>query len=307
MNDTRRNAVRVLVELYRHRGDLQIAYPEAEAGDYLRLVQWAAGVCAHKWSDPALSVLQAYEQYYSEYLRLIQNTDPTVAFKTWEQPGESLEAVEMRIHDGVPREMLHARADAYLDSLNMHFPDAMPERGSLIMEVGSGVAYVLEAANTRFQPRDLIGLDVAPNMVANAQQRLARDKVTIPARFVIYDGVNIPIRSRSLDFIYSVACLQHIPKPYAYNLFGEMLRILRIGGFAALHFMSFTAMKIWKEFDFRQEIARQLQGTETHWHHFYSTEELSYVLEFGYGAAHVKVVDTQDGNIWASFAAKNNQ
>ena len=309
MQETRQDAVRALVEVYHHRPDLQKAYPEAQTGDYLGLVQWAAGVCARMWSDPAFASLHAYEQWYSleHNLHRIPGAGQSPAFKTWDQASESLEAAEIRIHDGAPREMLHARADAYLDSLNLHFPYAMPHPGSVVLEVGSGVGYIMEAAHRRFQPRSLIGLDVAPNMAANARRRLTRDKVMIPAHFVIYDGLTIPVKSESVDFIYSVACLQHIPKGYVYNLFGEMARVLKVGGFAALHFLSFAAVKIWKHFNFRHEIAQQLLGVETHWHHFYSAEELSYVLEFGYGAARVKVVDTQDGNIWASFAHGGDQ
>ncbi len=146
--------------------------------------------------------------------------------------------------------MLHARADAYLDSLNLHFPDAMPHHGSVVMEVGSGVGYIMEAVHRRFQPGSLIGLDVAPYMAANAQRRLNRDKVMMPAHFIIYDGLTIPMKSGSVDFIYSVACLQHIPKAYVYNLFGEMVRVLKAGGFAALHFMSFAAVKIGRSLAF---------------------------------------------------------
>jgi SAM-dependent methyltransferase len=304
MKNTQQDALRSLLDVYRHRSDLQKAFPEVETGDHGRLVQWAAGVCANKWSDPAFPILHGYEQWYlpEHNLHLVKGHNPAAAFKTWDQTEESLEDVEMRIHDCVPREMLHARADAYLDSLSQHFPHAMPHPGALVLEIGSGVGYIMEAVDRRFQPRSLIGLDVAPAMVAKAQQRLVRDKATIPAQFVIYDGITIPIESESIDFIYSVACLQHVPKPYVYNLFGEMLRILKTGGFAALHLLSFAAVKLWNGFDFRREIAQQLLGAEEHWHHFYCAEELSYVLEYGYGAVHVKIVDTQDGSIWTSFA-----
>jgi hypothetical protein len=65
MYDTQQNAARALIEIYKRREDLRSAFPEAEAGDVLRLLEWAAGVCAHKWSDPALLVLQRYAQSYS--------------------------------------------------------------------------------------------------------------------------------------------------------------------------------------------------------------------------------------------------
>ena len=308
MQGTRQDAVKALVEIYNQRNDLRAAYPEAKTGNYDRLICWAAGVCARKWPDAAITSLQAHQRWYSpeQNSHLLQGSDGSSAFKTWDRADESLDAAEGRIHDGVPREMLHVRADSYLDRLGTLFPDAMPRSGAVILEVGSGVGYIMEAAYKRFQPRSVIGLDVAPQMAAKARARFVRDQVSMPAEFVIYDGVTVPIQSGSVDFIYSVACLQHIPKPYVYNLFGEMLRILRASGFAALHFMSFLAIKLWKPFSFPDEIAQQLKGAEAHWHHFYSAEELSYVLEFGYGAAQVKLVDTQDGSIWASFTASSD-
>jgi protein-L-isoaspartate O-methyltransferase len=264
---------------------------------------WAAGVSASKWPDAAFAVLHPYAAAYTDATNVTRDSTraPAIAFKAWNQAAASLEDVEMRIHDGVPREMLRPRATAYVDSLAAHFPHAMPRPGGRVVEIGSGVGYIMEAAQRRFQPRSLVGVDVAPAMVAKARRRLARDGASIPPRFVVYDGVTIPMRSQSVDLIYSVACLQHIPKPYVYNLIGEMLRILKVSGFAAPHLLSFTALRLWEGFDFRRETLQQLLGTEGHWHHFYSADELSSVLENGYFAAQVKIVETRDGSIWVSF------
>lgn len=304
MSENQHAAVTVLLDVYKHRPDLQAAFPEARTGNHARLFQWARGVCRREWEDPSFPTLHRFEDWYApQYsLHLRRESNPADAFRTWDQAEESLEDAERRIHDGVPLEMLHERAAKYLETLNLHFPWAMPRPGSTVLEIGSGVAYIMEAACKKFRPAQVVGLDVAPAMAAKARQRLARDQVGIPAEFVIYDGVQIPLRDASLDFVYSVACFQHIPKPYVYNLFSEILRILRPTGFAAIHLLSFTALKLWAGFDLRIEIANQLLGLTTHWHHFYSKEELSRVLEDGYGAGRVTVVDSEDGSIWTSFA-----
>jgi hypothetical protein len=53
---------------------------------------------------------------------------------------ESLEALNRRIHDGVPLEKLQERADRYTKFLfETFFPFAAPSESSVVMEVGSGV------------------------------------------------------------------------------------------------------------------------------------------------------------------------
>ena len=297
-------ALAALLDTYEERPDLQEAYAEVRSGEYRRLLEWATNVCAGRCKDSSYLVLKPYRDWYSAQSRFTPQVgaDPRAAFKTWDRPEETLAAVERRIHDGVPLGTLRARAEWYVRNLSTLFPSAVPREGGVILEIGSGVGYIMEAANKRFRPSRIIGLDVAPAMVERAKERLARDNIAMPAEFLVYDGITVPMESQSVDYIFSVACLQHIPKPYVYNLFSEMLRILKPSGFAALHFLAFSLLKHRKnEVDFPREIARQLAGAEGHWHHFYSTEELSYVLTYGYGAKQLKIIET-DGTLWASFA-----
>jgi SAM-dependent methyltransferase len=298
------SAIASLLKVYEQRPDLQEVYPEVRAGNYARLIDWAAGVSRQAWKDSSFPVLRKHAAWYSAQSIFVPKAaaDPRAAFKTWDRPDETLEGVERRIHDGVSIDKLPARANGYVNALCSFFPWATPRAGAVILEIGSGVGYIMEAANRKFRPSRIIGLDVAPRMVEKAKERLARDGVDMPAEFLIYDGITIPMEAQSVDYVYSVACLQHIPKPYVYHLFGEMMRILKPAGFAALHFLAFSVLKLHKgSIDFPREIVRQLAGAEGHWHHFYSADELSYVLTHGYGAKRVQVVEAQ-GSIWASFA-----
>src|ERR1700690_3830 len=97
------------------------------------------------------------------------------AFKAWDRASESLETTELRIHDGTPLKGLRERADWYLNTLRQIFPWSVPKQDAVLMEVGSGLGYLMQAAAEKYGPRRVIGLDVAPSMIAKAKARLERD------------------------------------------------------------------------------------------------------------------------------------
>src|ERR1039458_2399902 len=115
------------------------------------------------------------------------------AFRTWNHIEESVEQAERRIHDGVPLEGLHARADSYVKTLYTLHPRAIPNPTDIMMEIGPGVGYIMEAVARRYSPAQIIGLDVAPAMIEHAKHRLGRDGVdTSRMVFQSYDGITIP-------------------------------------------------------------------------------------------------------------------
>ncbi len=222
------------------------------------------------------------------------------AFKTWDLPSESLEDTEMRIHDGAPRERLVERGETYLRHLGNLFPWSVPKAGALVLEVGSGLGYVMQAAAARLTPRRVIGLDVAPSMIAKAKVRLRRDGIDDPRmEFLLYDGVTVPLRDDSLDYVYSVAALQHVPKVYVYNLLVEIRRILSPTGFCALHLLAYSHIRN-NYPPFAEEVRNQLARRPVHWHHFYSFDELFYVLADGLALRQVDIVDG-DMSIFCAF------
>ncbi|HEV3241021.1 MAG TPA: phytanoyl-CoA dioxygenase family protein [Casimicrobiaceae bacterium] len=225
------------------------------------------------------------------------------AFQAWDRASEPLETTELRIHDGAPLEGLPKRAQWYIGTLQQLFPWATPTPGATVMEIGSGLGYVMEAALARYQPRRVIGLDVAPSMLEKARARLQRDGVTDPRlEFLLYDGITVPLADNSVDYVYSVAALQHVPKTYVYNLFLEIKRILSPSGFCGIHLLSCNNIGEHSRLvPFAQEIGNQLRGEDTHWHHFYAFDELLRVLADGVEAKQIDIVDG-DVSIWASFA-----
>jgi ectoine hydroxylase-related dioxygenase (phytanoyl-CoA dioxygenase family)/ubiquinone/menaquinone biosynthesis C-methylase UbiE len=225
------------------------------------------------------------------------------AFKAWDRTDEPLETTELRIHDGAPLEGLRKRGHWYLNTLRQLFPWSAPEPGAVLLEIGGGLGYVMEAALEQFAPQRVIGLDVAPSMIEKAEARLRRDGVSDPRlEFMLYDGVTIPLADDSIDYVYSVAALQHVPKVYVYNLLLEIQRILAPQGYCSLHLLSCNNIREHSRLvPFAQEIRSQLRGEDTHWHHFYAFDELLCVLADGVEAKQIDIVDGEV-SIWASFA-----
>jgi SAM-dependent methyltransferase len=215
-----------------------------------------------------------------------------VAARTWDQerPIEETSAV---IHDfATSSQELADRAKGYVGLLFGSFPQAVPDPGAAILEVGSGLGWIMQAMNDYLVargriPKQVIGLDVAPNMILQAKQRLG---VREPFGFQLYDGVTVPLSDKSLDLIYSVASMLHIPRPFVFNLFFEFLRLLKPDGFAVFHLLSTRALRRQEEIQpWRNEIRNQVTGATAHWHHFYTKKELVDVLSItGFSFVSVK-------------------
>jgi protein-L-isoaspartate O-methyltransferase len=165
------------------------------------------------------------------------------AFKTWDAADESLEAIEARIHDGVERNRLTDRARGYARRVVMAAPWLSLRPSAVVVEVGPGVAYVMQAVAELAGLDRIRGLDVAPAMVGHARARLRRDGLS-EERFQLelYDGVTSPWPDGMADLCYSVAAIQHVPKPFAYNILFEMHRCLAAGGTAVVHVLNWSAV-----------------------------------------------------------------
>jgi ubiquinone/menaquinone biosynthesis C-methylase UbiE len=225
--------------------------------------------------------------------------DLVAATATWNDPEETLESVNARIHDGVPLDQLEQRADRYVREMFAYFPYVTLPHHTVCMEIGSGTGYIMEALHRELirrtkPPASIAGLDIAEHMLERARQRIGEHG---PYRFLHYDGITVPLPDESFDLIYSVAALQHVPKPYVYNLFFEIRRLLRPDGFAVFHLSSFKGLAVQERFfPWREEVRRQINLETGHWHHFYSQDEVENVLKVGTGFRYVDI--RQNGAIW---------
>lgn len=205
------------------------------------------------------------------------------AAQAWDISQESFDHVIARIHDGATEENLHLRADGYLKVISGYFPYIDWKKIGTAMEIGSGAGSIMEAVErfTDFgHKRKIIGLDISETMIEGARNRLKEHPKSDVFSFMHYDGIKVPLPDESVDFIYSVAALQHIPKPFVYNLFFEIKRLLKPKGFAAMHFLPFSILPgLEQAWSWRSEIDTQIGVVNgLHWHHYYSADELNNVL-----------------------------
>lgn len=221
-----------------------------------------------------------------------------IAAQTWDKQ-RPIEETSLVIHDGARTpEELAARGKGYVEDLLFgNFSQAVPTKGAAILEIGSGLGWLMQAMNDYLvridRPAESItGLDIAPRMVEQAKERLGSSR---PFGFLLYDGINVPLPDASLDLVYSAAALQHIPRPYVFNLFFEMKRLLKEDGFAIFHLISTAYLHIQEKYhSWKQEIQNQISGTEGHWHHFYTKQEIEDVLRVT-GFEYVEVRDCVGG------------
>lgn len=221
------------------------------------------------------------------------------AFKIWDNPAEPLSSVEARIHDGAPTEALRKRAADYVGQIR-HCALVRLRPDAAAVEVGSGVGYIMEEFARRTGVKRVTGLDVAPAMVERARERLARDGVDFAEfDFALYDGKTFPWPDGSIDFFYSVASIQHIPKPYAYNVLFEVQRCLKTGGGAVIHLLAWDQLSS-ESFSFVDEVKRQISNQVTHWHHFYDEIELRAICDNALKPASFRITPVP-GSVWLSW------
>jgi ubiquinone/menaquinone biosynthesis C-methylase UbiE len=196
-----------------------------------------------------------------------RSTSPTYA-AAW-LADESLEQLNERIHDGVPVDKLLDRARTYRDWLFGAFPEATPTSGAAVMELGSGVGWIMEAMLEKYPFESITGLDISANMIKRAQERFSDPR----ADFVLYDGQTMPFPDDHFQVIYSVAAMQHVEKHAAFLLFEELYRSLAPGGHAVIHLLAVEHIPDAPE-DYHTQCLWHVHNEPTHWHHYYAFDEL---------------------------------
>jgi ubiquinone/menaquinone biosynthesis C-methylase UbiE len=161
------------------------------------------------------------------------------------------------------------RARGYRSLVFDTYPQARPRPDARVMELGSGVGWIMEAVIERFPLQEIVGLDISANMITRAQERFSHPS----ARFVLYDGFHLPFPDRYFDVVYSVAAAQHIEKHVAFLLFEELYRVLAAGGHGIVHLLAVDHIPK-SEVTYHQECRNHIDGLATHWHHYYSFDEL---------------------------------
>jgi len=141
------------------------------------------------------------------------------------------------------------------------------------LEIGCGVGRISEFLADDFN--NVYGVDISGHMIEQAKKRLPEEKF----HFLEGDGMSLPIKSESIDFIMSHAVFQHMPsRKVIESNFKEAFRVLKSGGLFKV----------------------QLRATETskkNWFYgasYNQKEAEKMCLKVGFSTVYNKVVDRSD-------------
>ena len=102
-------------------------------------------------------------------------------------------------------------------------------RRARVLEVGCGRGIALPPLARRLMPSRLVGLDIDPSLLAEAERRL-RDTGT-PAELVLGDVHRLPFSDREFDVVIDFGTCYHVARPEA--ALREIARVLAPGGIFA--------------------------------------------------------------------------
>ena len=216
--------------------------------------------------------------------------------QAWVRPS-TLERLNRRIHDGAPVEELSARAAVQRDAFfELLFPYARPAAGARVLELGPGVGWIMEAMLDRYPIAEIVGLDVSPVMIESAAERWHDDR----ARYLLYDGLRVPLEDDSFDNIYSVACLQHIEKHHAFLVLKDLLRVLKPGGHGTVHVVAIHHLpKVGRSYE--EECWNHVNNVDVHWMHYYSFDELFVLFADALGVTDLDIKYHRN-SFWVHFS-----
>lgn len=96
----------------------------------------------------------------------------------------------------------------------------------VVVDVGCGSGYSLPKLAQRFLPRELIGVDIDPEMLKVAKEELAR--ADVDARLIQSSSTQIPLPDGYADLLFCHQTFHHLVEQEA--ALAEFLRVLKPGG-----------------------------------------------------------------------------
>ncbi|HZC28661.1 MAG TPA: methyltransferase domain-containing protein [Gaiellaceae bacterium] len=116
---------------------------------------------------------------------------------------------------------------------------ALPAPPSRVLDLGTGTGKAAFAIARRFPEADVVGIDLAPEMIREAQ-RLTPPELAERVRFQVGDASSLPFGDESFDL---VSLANMIP------FFDELARVVRAEGHVLLTFSGGAATPIYVPFD----------------------------------------------------------
>lgn len=119
---------------------------------------------------------------------------------------------------------VHVLERAMADLVRLIPPPA--PAGGVVVDVGCGCGYSLPKLAQRFAPRELVGVDIDPAMLAVARAEAARAGVAV--RLVESSSTRMPLADASVDLLFCHQTFHHLVDQEA--ALAEFLRVLKPGG-----------------------------------------------------------------------------
>jgi SAM-dependent methyltransferase len=118
------------------------------------------------------------------------------------------------------------RNDQYIDYIK-HMPvSGLDEK--VILDYGCGPGNDLVGFGLFSKPSQLIGVDVSPTSIEEAQKRLTLHKISAKLILITENSKRLPFDDASIDYIHSSGVIHHIGDPKA--VLSEFKRILKPDG-----------------------------------------------------------------------------
>lgn len=118
------------------------------------------------------------------------------------------------------------RNDQYFNYLNL-MPVAGQD-GKVVLDYGCGPGHDLVGFGIRSIPRRLIGMEVSPSSLAEAESRLKLHSISADLIRIAPDAKTLPLDDHSVDYIHCSGVLHHVPDPR--RTLAEFRRILKPSG-----------------------------------------------------------------------------
>lgn len=104
-------------------------------------------------------------------------------------------------------------------------PEPQP-RYDVVVDVGCGSGYSLPKLAQRFAPRELVGVDIDPQMLDVA--RAEAQRAGVPVRLLESSSTRMPLADGSVDLLFCHQTFHHLVEQEA--ALAEFLRVLKPGG-----------------------------------------------------------------------------
>ena len=143
--------------------------------------------------------------------------------RTWNDLSDTRKRAVFHVQGDAGEDELNAAGKTTVDNLSATVGINLSD---VVLEIGCGVGRVGKVLAPLC--KEWIGCDVAPNMLAHAQERL---KDLPDVRLIEISGFDLkPVADELVDMVYSTVVFMHLDEWDRYNYVLEAMRVLRPGG-----------------------------------------------------------------------------